>query len=70
MAATFPRDDAPLSPNSASGPNGGPNGSDQEKQEKLSRLHDIFQYRTSTLSTSSQGRSTPAFVPPNRSPPA
>jgi cytoskeleton-associated protein 5 len=33
-------------------------GTDQ--QEKLSRLHDIFQYRSSTLSTgSSQGRTTP-----------
>lgn len=33
-------------------------GTDQ--QEKLSRLHDIFQYRSSTLSAgSSQGRTTP-----------
>lgn len=31
-----------------------------DQQEKLSRLHDIFQYRTSTLSNgSSQGRTTP-----------
>jgi cytoskeleton-associated protein 5 len=31
-----------------------------EQQEKLSRLHDIFQYRSSTLSNeSSQGRITP-----------
>jgi hypothetical protein len=36
----------------------------------LSRLHDIFQYRTSTLSSSSHGRSTPALGPSNRSPPA
>ncbi|KAF8268872.1 ARM repeat-containing protein [Lactarius quietus] len=50
-----------ISPTSANGP-------EQEKQDKLSRLHDIFQYRTSTISTSSHGRSTPA--PSNRSPPA
>ncbi|KAF7778753.1 hypothetical protein Agabi119p4_3098 [Agaricus bisporus var. burnettii] len=31
-----------------------------DQQEKLSRLHDLFQYRTSTLSNgSSQGRTTP-----------
>ncbi|KAI0302252.1 ARM repeat-containing protein [Russula brevipes] len=65
-AATFNRDDAPQSPVSQTGPN----GSDQEKQEKLSRLHDIFQYRTSTLSSSSHGRSTSALGPSNRSPPA
>lgn len=35
-------------------------GTDQ--QEKLSRLHDIFQYRSSTLSAgSSQGRTTPGL---------
>ena len=35
-------------------------GTDQ--QEKLSRLHDIFQYRSSTLSGgSSQGRTTPSL---------
>ena len=33
-----------------------------EQQEKLSRLHDIFQYRSSTLSVgSSQGRTTPGL---------
>ena len=33
-----------------------------EQQEKLSRLHDIFQYRSSTLSAgSSQGRTTPGL---------
>ncbi|KAI0006226.1 ARM repeat-containing protein [Russula compacta] len=66
VAATFNRDEPPRSPISATGAS----GSDQEKQEKLSRLHDIFQYRTSTLSTSSHGRSTPAFALSNRSPPA
>lgn len=63
MAATFNRDDpprSPISPTSAS-----VNGSDQEKQDKLSRLHDIFQYRTSTLSGT-----TPAFTSSNRSPSA
>ncbi|KAF8478461.1 ARM repeat-containing protein [Russula ochroleuca] len=59
LAATFNLDDPPRSPISPTTAN----GSDQEKQDKLSRLHDIFQYRTSTLSTSSHGRS-------NRSPPA
>ena len=66
MSATFNREDppkSPISPISANGP-------DQVKQDKLSRLHDIFQYRTSTISTSSHGRSTPAFAPSNRSPPA
>ncbi|KAH9001055.1 ARM repeat-containing protein [Lactarius akahatsu] len=66
MAATFNRDDqprSPISPTSAIGPN-------QDKQDKLSRLHDIFQYRTSTISTSSHGRSTSAFAPSSRSPPA
>ncbi|KAI0046098.1 ARM repeat-containing protein [Auriscalpium vulgare] len=38
----------------------------QEQQEKLSRLHNIFQYRTSVASVSSQGRATPSL---NRSPP-
>ncbi|KAH9981072.1 armadillo-type protein [Lactifluus volemus] len=67
MATTFNRDDPPKSPISATGAN----GSDQEKQKKLSRLHDIFQYRTSTMSTSSShGRSTPAFSSSNRDPPA
>ncbi|KAF5358260.1 hypothetical protein D9756_001599 [Leucocoprinus leucothites] len=34
--------------------------SNNDQQEKLSRLHDIFQYRSSTLSNgSSQGRTTP-----------
>jgi len=66
MAAGFNGDDPPGSPISATGPV----GSDQEKQEKLSRLHDIFHYRTSTLSTTSQGRATPAFASSNRSPPA
>ena len=33
-----------------------------DQQEKLSRLHDIFQYRSSTLSAgSSQGRTTPGL---------
>ena len=63
MAAAFNREDPPISPTSANGP-------EQEKQDKLSRLHDIFQYRTSTISTSSHGRSTPAFAQSNRSPPA
>jgi cytoskeleton-associated protein 5 len=66
MAATFDREDpprSPISPTSANAP-------EQEKQDKLSRLHDIFQYRTSTISTSSHGRSTPAFAPSNLSPPA
>ncbi|KAH9180770.1 armadillo-type protein [Lactarius sanguifluus] len=66
MAATFNRDEqprSPISPTSAIEP-------DQNKQDKLSRLHDIFQYRTSTISTSSHGRSTSAFAPPSRSPPA
>ncbi|KAI9446224.1 armadillo-type protein [Lactarius indigo] len=66
MAATFNREDqprSPISPTSALGP-------DQDKQDKLSRLHDIFQYRTSTISTSSHGRSTSGFAPPSRSPPA
>jgi len=66
LASTFNRDDPPRSSVSPTPPN----GSDQEKQEKLSRLHDIFQYRTSTLSASSHDRSTPAFAPSNRSPPA
>ncbi|KAI0256910.1 armadillo-type protein [Lactifluus subvellereus] len=62
MAAAFNlnREDPPKSPISATSVN----GSDQEKQDKLSRLHDIFQYRTSTLSTL-----TPAFPSSNRSPP-
>jgi len=60
MAAAFNREDPPKSPISPTSVN----GSDQEKQDKLSRLHDIFQYRTSTLST------TPAFTSSNRSPPA
>jgi cytoskeleton-associated protein 5 len=66
MPAGVNRDEPPGSPISATGPV----GSDQEKQEKLSRLHDIFHYRTSTLSTTSQGRATPALAPSNRSPPA
>ncbi|KAI0306375.1 ARM repeat-containing protein [Multifurca ochricompacta] len=66
MAATFNREDQPHSPISPTAAN----GSDREKRDKLSRLHDIFQYRTSTMSTSSHGRSTPAFASSNRSPPA
>lgn len=67
-AATFNRSDSPRPPISPTATTA--NGSDQEKQDKLSRLHDIFQYRTSTLSSSSHGRATPAFTSSNRSPPA
>jgi cytoskeleton-associated protein 5 len=72
MAATFNREDSPRSPDPPRSPISptSANGPEQEKQDKLSRLHDIFQYRTSTISTSSHGRSTPAFAPSNRSPPA
>lgn len=67
MAAVFSREDqprSPISPTSANGPG------QEKQQDKLSRLHDIFQYRTSTISTSSHGRSTSAFAPSSRSPPA
>lgn len=63
MGATFDQPRSPISPTSANGP-------EQDKQDKLSRLHDIFQYRTSTISTSSHGRSASALAPSNRSPPA
>ncbi|KAI9459480.1 armadillo-type protein [Lactarius psammicola] len=66
MAANFNREDQPRSPISPTSTN----GPDQNKQDKLSRLHDIFQYRTSTISTSSHARSTSVVTPSNRSPPA
>ncbi|KAI0064593.1 ARM repeat-containing protein [Artomyces pyxidatus] len=58
-------DDLPRSPVGTSVASGSDRTS-QEKQDKLSRLHDIFQYRTSTISASSHGRATPSL----RSPPA
>ncbi|KAI0321641.1 ARM repeat-containing protein [Amylostereum chailletii] len=54
-------DDAPRSPVSTTFANGSEHGGvpQDSKQEKLSRLHNIFQYRTSIASTSSHGRGTP-----------
>jgi cytoskeleton-associated protein 5 len=60
--------DAPRSPMSTTFTNGSDHGgpiSADERQDKLSRLHNIFQYRTST---SSHGRATPS-IGSTRSPP-